>query len=169
MIHKDELSSLSKFQAGGYFVSSLYLNVDGKRFKKKDYEIKLKALIKDRKQEVDGLGLNRICGPQGRSQKGNEAAGFRISLPQQHGCSVEIQNGQEKQKRRGQMDGNIHHVIAGNIVLADIPVQGNRKIGNRPKNFTGSHRAGIKRTQDGFRGQSFDVKPSISNDVGFIV
>lgn len=59
MINKNEVSSLSKFQTGGYFVTSLYLNVDGRRFKKKDYEIKLKAFIKDRKLDVDKLGLNQ--------------------------------------------------------------------------------------------------------------
>ncbi len=59
MIDKQTIAELSKFQTGGYFVTSLYLNVDGRRYNKKDYEIKLKALIKDRKQEIENLGLNQ--------------------------------------------------------------------------------------------------------------
>ncbi|HHM23839.1 MAG TPA: hypothetical protein ENJ23_02225 [Bacteroidetes bacterium] len=57
MVDKRELEELSTFQSGGYFVASLYLNVDGKRFNKKDYEIKLKDLIKQRNQELEQLGI----------------------------------------------------------------------------------------------------------------
>ena len=67
------------------------------------------------------------------------------------------------------MDGNIHYVIAGYIILADMPVEGERQIGNRPEHFTRSDRAGEKCTHDGFRRQVFNVKASISKDVGFIV
>ena len=67
------------------------------------------------------------------------------------------------------MDGNIRYVIAGYTVLAEIPVECDRQIGNRPEYFTWSDRAGVKCTQDGFRGQGFEVKALISNDVGFIV
>ena len=67
------------------------------------------------------------------------------------------------------MDGEIHYVIAGYMILADIPIEGDRQIGNRPEHFTGSDRAGEKCTQDGFRRQGVNVKASIFKDVGFIV
>lgn len=59
MITKSDVTSLARFNTHGYYVSSLYLNVNGKRFNKKDYEIKLKALVRERKQEIDGLGLSQ--------------------------------------------------------------------------------------------------------------
>ncbi len=57
MVDKKELTELSTFQAGGYFITSLYLIVDGRQLNKKDYEIKLKDLIKERKQEIEHLGI----------------------------------------------------------------------------------------------------------------
>jgi|Deesub1362B_J571_1020462.scaffolds.fasta_scaffold01303_4 peptide chain release factor subunit 1 len=59
MLQKKDLEELSQFQAGGYFVTSLYLNVDGKRFNKRDYEIKLKDLIRQRRQELENMGLSQ--------------------------------------------------------------------------------------------------------------
>jgi peptide subunit release factor 1 (eRF1) len=53
-----ELEVLKSLQTGEYFVTSLYLHVDGRRFSKKEYEIKLKSLIKVRKQEIHDLGLS---------------------------------------------------------------------------------------------------------------
>ena len=67
------------------------------------------------------------------------------------------------------MDRNIHDVIAGDIVFADIPVEGECQIGNGSVHFAGRYRAGVKCTQDGFRGQGADVKALISGDVGFVV
>jgi len=58
MVDKKALEELSNFQSGGYFVTSLYLGVDGKRFNKKDYEIKLKDLIKQRNLEIERLGIS---------------------------------------------------------------------------------------------------------------
>ena len=59
MINKSDVTSLARFNTQGYYASSLYLNVNGKRFNKKDYEIKLKALIRERKQEINGLELSQ--------------------------------------------------------------------------------------------------------------
>ncbi len=67
------------------------------------------------------------------------------------------------------MDGDIHYVIAGYIVFADIPVESECQIGNGPVHFAGGYWAGVKCTHDGFRGQGVNVNAIISGDVGFIV
>ncbi len=67
------------------------------------------------------------------------------------------------------MDGNVHDVIAGDIVFADIPVEGECQIGNRPVHLAGRYRAGGTCTHDGFRGQGANVNAMISDDVGVIV
>jgi len=67
------------------------------------------------------------------------------------------------------MDGNIDDVVAGYIVFADIPVEGECQIGNGPVHFAGRYRVGVKCTRDGFRGQGSNMNAMISDDVGFIV
>lgn len=53
MIDYDHLETLSKFDSGNFFATSLYLNVDGSRCSKKDCEILLKDLLKERKAEIE--------------------------------------------------------------------------------------------------------------------
>ena len=67
------------------------------------------------------------------------------------------------------MNGEIDDVIAGDMVLTDIPVEGKCQIGNRPKNLSSHNRIGEKRTHDGSRGEVFKVKTLIAEDVGIIV
>ena len=67
------------------------------------------------------------------------------------------------------MDGNIHHVIADDIVFADIPIEGECQIGDGSIQIAGRDRVGIKCTHDGFRGQGFDLNAMICGDVGVIV
>ncbi len=67
------------------------------------------------------------------------------------------------------MDGNIHDVIAGYLVFADIPVESEGQTGNGPVQFSGRYRVGVKCAHDGFRGQGFNVNALISGDVAFIV
>lgn len=58
MIDYHDLDILFNFQQGEYFITTLYLDVDRKRVSKKESEIKLKALIKERKSEIEALGLS---------------------------------------------------------------------------------------------------------------
>ncbi len=52
MITMEQVEELLSFKANPFLVSSLYLNVNEKRFSKKEYAIRLKDLIKQRRQDI---------------------------------------------------------------------------------------------------------------------
>ncbi len=58
MITMEQIEELLQFKADPLFMTSLYLNVNEKRFSKKDYEIQLKDLIKERRQEIKKMDLS---------------------------------------------------------------------------------------------------------------
>lgn len=58
MITMEQVEELSSFKANPFLVSSLYLNVNEKRFSKKEYVIRLKDLIKQRRQDVKNADVN---------------------------------------------------------------------------------------------------------------
>jgi len=58
MITMEQVEELLSFKANPFLVSSLYLNVNEKRFSKKEYVIRLKDLIKQRRQDIKNADLN---------------------------------------------------------------------------------------------------------------
>ncbi len=58
MITMEQVEELLQFKADPFLMTSLYLNVNQKRFSKKDYEIQLKDLIKERRQELKNMDLD---------------------------------------------------------------------------------------------------------------
>ncbi len=58
MITMEQVEELLQFKADPFLMTSLYLNVNQKRFSKKDYEIQLKDLIKVRRQELKNMDLD---------------------------------------------------------------------------------------------------------------
>ena len=58
MITMEQVEDLLSFKADPFLVSSLYLNVNEKRFSKKEYVIRLKDLIKRRRQDIKDANVS---------------------------------------------------------------------------------------------------------------
>ncbi|HIC92419.1 MAG TPA: hypothetical protein EYP21_10250 [Syntrophaceae bacterium] len=52
MVIKYNLEELKSFKGGDFLVASLYLNVDGNKYPKKEYTISLKGLLKQSRKEI---------------------------------------------------------------------------------------------------------------------
>lgn len=52
MVIKYNLEELRSFESGDFLVASLYLNVDGNKYPKKEYTISLKSLFKQSRKEI---------------------------------------------------------------------------------------------------------------------
>lgn len=54
-----KIKEIASMDTGNCPVLSIYLNVDGKLYPKKEYEIMLKGLIKEKKEEIERVGIER--------------------------------------------------------------------------------------------------------------
>ena len=101
----------------------------------------------------NGLGLDRIDGPEDGCEQGNEKIAFLPVTLFQNRCLEKKENGQEEKNGRTVMNKDIDDMIADGIVLADIPVQGQGEAGNRPVQFPLLKRSGEKGVPECLRHQ----------------
>lgn len=58
MIDQEQIEKLKRFPREEFWVTTLYLRIDGSRTSKKDYDILLKDMVKDKRAEIEGLRLS---------------------------------------------------------------------------------------------------------------
>jgi len=58
MIGQEQIKNLKRFASEGFWITTLYLKVNGGRISKKDYDILLKDMIKEKRGEMEKLTLS---------------------------------------------------------------------------------------------------------------